>query len=141
MGDFHENVLGFVSLASEIVKRAMDEINSYRSMQKKANALIDGLTKQLGEVELILPTEKTAAAAMLADPVASLGLMSNLIDRFKELRTSRVKEASEPGRAVTDGSREAYNSVTSNYVGEKTSQQKESDRRYIDGLGAVAHNR
>lgn len=125
---FQEDVLDMLEASSLFVKQANEEINTYQSMHKRAMDKVETTADYLLKAELIKPTEKTAAEAMLADHATTLDLIRNMADRIQELQVAQTKLASEPGRPVSDES-QTLSSTTSNYVGEKCpAGKKESDR-------------
>lgn len=123
----YEDVLNFVGAASTGIKRAMDEVEVHRAQAKRAADLAPSVLDQLLQHGLILPHEKQAAAAMLAEHASTLQLLKRAADRLAEAEASgRTKKAAvEPGRA--EGETPAYDSQSDPYTGRRTTQKKASD--------------
>lgn len=139
------DTLGFVELASHVVKRALDTVAVYEQMQKRASELVAPLLDLMVEKGVIAEKQKQAAAAMLHSHPESLQLLKSAVDKLVEERQKQNKTAGDLGRGVdadvltTNGKprptkQGEYNSLESPFVGERTSALKESDKVLLRGI-------
>ncbi len=128
-----DDVLKYVEITSFGMKRAMDEIDVHRGMQKKAADLQPPLLDKLLAMGLVAGHQKEAAQAMLGSHADTLQLFSNLAEKYAALRTEKSAAAHNLGGGVDakqagvtspepDGS-----SMTSPWVGRHTGEKKASD--------------
>ena len=133
------DVVSFVDVSSQTVKRALDEVAVHRTAREKAASLQQPLLTHMLAAGVIAPGEKEACAIMLGSHDTTLQLLKAAVDKLAAERKERgtvQKAAGDLGRseadpanpqAATGSSR--YNSLTSPFVGSKTAEDmKESDK-------------
>jgi hypothetical protein len=129
--------LRFVQVASALGKRAMDELSGFRQAAKVAQAKQGPVLDQMVASAAIQPHQKEAAASMLATHADTLELLTHAVAKIAALqKDASVKVAGELGRpgdpeAAVDPSA----SLTSPFVGARTTTKKASDRALLRGLG------
>lgn len=134
-------VLNFVSVSSALTKRALDEVQTHRQVREKAAALRPTILQRMVETGTVAENQKQAAEAMLASHPETLGLLQNAVEKIAELRGQIQKQASDLGQGVDPreaGTQKAssaeYDSLTSPFVGRRTSQKKASDMAILSVL-------
>jgi len=140
MQQFIDNTLKFVEIGSFGMKRACDEIEVHRSMQKKASDLTGPVLDLMIKTGAVREDQRAAAAAMLGSHAETLQLLKNAVD---ELHKERLKKGSDLGKGVDEkqaglnGSVPTdYDSLNDPFVGRKTSQKKASDMAMLAVLGS-----
>lgn len=136
---FANKVLKYVEINSALLKRALDELQTHRALQKKAADQRPAILQRMIEIGCVTENTKQAAEAMLAGHAETLGLLKSATDKIAELRERIQKQASELGRGEEPGTTGVpgvktasdYDSLSDGYVGRKTSQRKASDEAIL----------
>ena len=139
---FATKVLQYVEVNSALLKRALDELQGHRALQKKAGDLRPDLLKRMIEVGCVNDGSKEAAEAMLAGHAETLGLLKSAVDKIADLKERLHKSAGELGRGEETGKAGTasektagdYDSLSDGYVGRRTSQLKASDQAILKVL-------
>lgn len=143
-----DNVVEFIELSSLTTKRALDELGAHRHARSKAAALCPDLVDHMLRTRVVPVQQKQAAQAMLASHDTTLQLLKAAIDKIAELdgEVRRLrggdKSAGDLGAGVDGaefggGPSADYNSLTSPFVGARTSYVKESDIPLLRLAGLV----
>lgn len=132
-------VLKYVTVSSALAKRALDELGVFQRDGEKAAALAPDLLTDMLQAEAIGDHQKEAVEKMLGSREGSTQLLKHAIDKIAEL-TQTNKKAGDLGegvdaKAVGVESAPVYDSLTSPFVGAKTSEKKASDVALLRGLG------
>lgn len=126
--------LEFVQAVSVFGKKAMDEVTAHREKVKQAAALRPAILQSLLDTGTIEPGQKEAADAALADHAQTMQLLKNAVTKIAE----HTKTAGDNRLGHAEGSEKAaqeFDSLTSPFVGQRTSVKKASDRALFAGLG------
>lgn len=133
--------LKFIEVAGAVVKMASDEIQIHRDAQKRAAGLRPEVLASLIDNNLIDKGQKDAAEAMLASHAETLQLLKSACDKLAAARMEKKAAAVEPGRpsdvkagAAAGGGSEQHASLTSPFVGRRTSEKKASDEAICEIL-------
>lgn len=136
-------MLKYVELSSALTKRALDELVATRKVAQDAAAQHEAVLEAMIAGGTIQPAQKQAAAKLLLDPVQTLALLKNAAAKIGELKAAagtgksasdRLGEAGSNGDGVKAAHDPNY-SLSSPYVGERTTKLKASDMAMIRGLG------
>lgn len=127
--DYIECVHQTLEQASRELAQKEAELALTKTASARVQELIPQAVEALIQNERIDPADKVKAAAKLADPVALLEILIKTADPNNTIRPRQL------GAAVRqkDGQKEA--SDYSNHAGRRTSDLKESDRRWFENLG------
>jgi hypothetical protein len=135
-------VLRYVQLSSATAKQALDQLGARRQAEKRAQAEMPATIAALLASGTITEAQKTAAAEMLADHGKTMQLLKNAVAKIAELSATK-KQAAALGTGVDDtdktagdgGENDFNKSLTSPFVGQRTSEKKASDHKLFAGLG------
>jgi hypothetical protein len=134
-------VLRYVQLSSATAKQALDQLGARRQSEKRAAAEVPATIQALLASGTITAEQQKQAAEMLGDHGKTMQLLKNAVAKIAELSTA--KQASAGLGAGVDGDPTAekaagddFNkSLTSPFVGQRTSEKKASDHKLFAGLG------
>lgn len=109
------------------------------------------ITKAANELSQVMVTnqeidehQQKKAEELLGTHTGTLSVLKNALGKIAELKEEVTKAQAKVGAAVPpdfgskQDAKKAYNSLESNYVGQKTSMLKESDRVLIEKLGLAS---
>lgn len=125
-----DKVLETIQLSATALDKAEAELNVKRAADVKVAALIPSVVDALIANERIDPADREKAAAALADPVRALEILIKTADVNMTIRPRQLGTA-----VTTEKKANAYDSLNDPYVGRRTSDERESDRAYLRGLG------
>jgi hypothetical protein len=134
-------VLRFVQVAGAFSKKANEQLSIKQAAEKRAAALVPSLVQLMQQNNLIAENQKSAAEQMLGDHEQSLVLLKNAIDKLATLKqASAVKSArdlGQPDGSLSDAGNasDPQRSLSSPFVGARTSEKKASDVAFMKGLG------
>lgn len=124
----NEKVLETIQLSATALDKAEHELGVKRAADAKVAALIPSVVDILIANERIDPADREKAAAALADPARALEILIKTADPNNTIRPRQLGAAVQEKKA-------SYDSLNDPYVGRRTSEEKESDRAYLRGLG------
>jgi len=132
--------LNYVAVSSQLVKRALDEVQVHRAAQQKAAAMRGNVLALMLKTGSVAEHQKDAAEAMLGSHAETMGLLKTAIEKLATLKGQLQKQAADLGQGVDEhdvgGAQQAgYDSLEDGYVGRKTSQKKASDEAILKVLG------
>mgnify|MGYP003631127496 FL=1 len=123
----------FVAASSALTDRLMGEVKSQRAEKQAAAQKLNAVLDRMIATGCVAPHQKQAAAGMLSNHGQSLDLLVNAVNKMQSYKQASEKAASDLGQAVTE--KEAgvsaptslSDSLSSPYVGRRTSEKKASD--------------
>ena len=123
----------FVAASSALTDRLMGEVKSQRAEKQAAAQKMNAVLDRMIATGCVAPHQKQAAAGMLSNHGQSLDLLVNAVNKMQSYKQASEKAASDLGQAVTE--KEAgvsaptslSDSLSSPYVGRRTSEKKASD--------------
>lgn len=123
----------FVAASSALTDRLMGEVKSQRAEKQAAAQKLNAVLDRMLATGCVAPHQKQAAAGMLSNHGQSLDLLVNAVNKMQSYKQASEKAASDLGQAVTE--KEAgvsaptslSDSLSSPYVGRRTSEKKASD--------------
>lgn len=136
--DIAQKVLKYVQIASAFGKKAVDELTPLKADAEKAAEARPSLIETLVSTGNIQETQKEAADNMLQSHAGSLQLLKSALDRIEKLKANQ-KNASDLGEGVDPSVIDAapdFDSLSSPFVGLRTSEKKASDRAMLAILDA-----
>ena len=139
-------VLRFVQVSSALTKRALDEVAQKRTNDKQASALVPDLLKRMQSAGTIAEHQTKSAEQLLNTHQGTLQLLKNAVDKIAELSKAaeQHKEAGDLGHGTDDkvgedgGDADPNASLSSPFVGQRSSVKKASDVALFRGLGLSA---
>ncbi len=140
------DVLQFVRYSSALNKRALDERAQLKTKLAKAAEKKAGVIQHLITTNTITEADRVKVAEMLDDPSQTLELLKNAASRIQELAKTNVKSAGDLGSGVGEDGQVGKTasapkehdpnwSLSSAFVGGRTSEKKASDVALFRGLG------
>lgn len=133
-------MLEFIAASSALNSRLIQEVNQHRTHKKEAAEKRAAVCDTLISMGAVPVTQKEAALKVLASHSSSLDMLTNAVTRmhgYKQAaeRAATSKTAGDLGRAVDQResgfdhtpSHDANSSLTSPFVGRRTSEKKASD--------------
>lgn len=138
-----QGTLQFVEMTGVFCKKAIDEINGWRkkadAADEKRPALLD-LMKSAGVID---EDQEKLAAEMLGDHSQTLELLEGAVKKIAELKQQQTQKAAmdqgsaapDPFGATGNGQHDPAGSLTSPFVGQRSSEKKASDLALMQGLG------
>ncbi len=139
--DLSAAMIRFVHVAGAFGKRACDEIKEYKQASAKATARVPSLVQKLVQAGAIKAAETQDAEALMSTHEGALSLLNNAVEWIGEKKAADAKTRKqagvENGQGVDDAGNgdEPRSRTKFAAVGEKTSGQDDSDRKYLTGLG------
>ncbi len=148
-----QHTLTFVNASSILAKRALDEVQAHREMQKKASDLAKPLLEEMVRDGTVVAEHRKTAEIMLGDHPRSLELLKAASAKIVELRDELVKANEklahhgikpEPGSAAGEPQTKTagdhtpavlHDSLTTPFVGQRTDQLKASDLAMMKAAG------
>ena len=135
-----QNVLRFITVSSALSKRALDALAVKQTAEKQAAEVIPPLLTQMLETGAITAGDKQAAEQMMQNHSSTLVLLKNAVTELATVKGELQKKASATGYPVNDGhngngSNDPERSLTSPFVGLRTSEKKASDVAFERGMG------
>jgi hypothetical protein len=136
-GDFVPNVVNYVAVSSVTTKRALDEVEAHRQMQKRADTLRPEILKLMLGTGAIPAHQKEAADAMLSEHAGTLQLLGNALQKLAGQKTQKQAgeagaASAEPGSAANEKSAgDGYDSLSDPFVGQRKDVMKASDRALL----------
>jgi hypothetical protein len=133
-------MLRFIEIASSMGKEAMDRIEELEGHQKQASENVSGLVEHLIETKVIDPGQKQAAENALRDHGQTQLLLKNAASKIKEIR-EKSAAANVSGLGQGEGptkeasAHDPNNSLTSPFVGQRSTEKKASDVALFKALG------
>lgn len=124
-----EKVLETIQISATALDKAERELGEKRAADVKVAALIPSVVDALIANERIDPADREKAAEALKDPARALEILIKTADVNNTIRPRQL------GSAVTEKKASTYDSLNDPYVGRRTSEERESDRAYLRGLG------
>ncbi len=129
----NDQLLDYVQCSATALDVAEKELSEKRAAEVKVAALIPAAIEALIANERIDPADREKAAAALKDPARVLEILIKTADVNNTIRPRTLGTAT--GSEKKAGANTAYDSLNGPYVGLRTSQEKESDRAFMRGLG------
>lgn len=132
-------MLEFIAASSALNARLMQEVNQHRTHKKAAEEKRAAVCDTLISMGAVPVTQKEAAMKVLANHSSSLDMLTNAVTRmhgYKQAAEKVItsKTAGDLGRPVDQResgfdtpSHDANSSLTSPFVGRRTSEKKASD--------------
>lgn len=123
----------FVAASSALTDRLMSEVQSNRAEKQAAAEKLNAVLDRMIETGCVAPHQKQAAAEMLANHGQSLDLLVNAVNKMQSYKQASEKAAADLGQAVSEkeagvsASAAASDSLSSPYVGRRSSEKKASD--------------
>ena len=123
----------YVAASSALTDRLLGEVRSYREREKQAADKRDAILDLMVQTGCVAPHQKQAAAEMLGSHGQSLDLLVNAINKMQSYKQASEKAAADLGQAVTEkeagvsAPAAASDSLSSPYVGRRSSEKKASD--------------
>lgn len=134
-----EKVLEHIEVSAAAMQKAAAERDVVRRKQAEVAAIIPQVCDALVQFERIQPNQREKLAQHLQDPVRVLQLMIKLAGHRNADELARLGTGvPADGHDKTASSRRQYNSLTSNYVGERHTRVKQSSVLLFQGLGLSA---
>lgn len=127
-----EKVIEQIQISSLGMEKAAAEIKQVRDKQAQVTKLIPQVVDVMVQFERCYPTQREKLAEMLKDPVKALEL---LIKVAGHRNADEIARLGQPLIAPTEKTAAAYDSLKSNYVGQRTTMTKQSTARLFEGLG------
>lgn len=137
-------VLQYVQLTGALSKRAMDKVAQLEAQQKQASAAAPAVLQAMLSANLVPAKQKQAAEAALGSHAQTLGLLNTAVAKLAKVAAARAntttlgrgEDATSPdGGAVKSASAGERDSLSSPFVGRRTTEKKASDRALLAGLG------
>lgn len=122
-------VLETIKLSATALDKAEQELAVKRASDEKVAQLIPSAIDALIKFERVDPADREKAAAALRDPARVLEILIKTADINNTIRPRQL------GTTVQEKKAGAYDSLNDPYVGRRTSEERESDRAYLRGLG------
>ena len=123
-----QKVIDHIGFSSAALDKAGQAIEAQRAITEKCAELIPAAVDALVAKGLIEPDEKEAAATALTDPAQVIEILTKTAERHDESAPGTLGQPTQKAAAV-------YNSLDNPFVGSRTPQATESDRRLFEGLG------
>ena len=127
----------FVAASSALTDRLMGEVRSQRAEKQAAAQKLNAVLDRMLATGCVAPHQKQAAAEMLGNHGQSLDLLVNAVNKMQSYKQASEKAASDLGQAVTEkeagvsAQSSPSDSLSSPYVGRRTSEKKASDRAIL----------
>ncbi len=127
----------FVAASSALTDRLMGEVKSQRAEKQAAAQKLNAVLDRMLATGCVAPHQKQAAAEMLSNHGQSLDLLVNAVNKMQSYKQASEKAASDLGQAVTEkeagvsAQSSPSDSLSSPYVGRRTSEKKASDRAIL----------
>lgn len=128
MSSLNEKVLETIQISATALDKAERELGEKRAADVKVAALIPSAVDALIANERIDPADREKAAEALKDPARALEILIKAADVNNTIRPRQL------GTAVAE-KKASFDSLNSPYVGLRTSEERESDRAFLRGLG------
>lgn len=128
--DLGQKIIDHIGYSNAALEKAAAAQEKQAAAQREIESLIPACVDALVANQRIDSTEKQAAAELLKDPVKAIQLLTKVAAHKNAAEISRLG-SSTGGQTKTA----SHNSLSSPYVGARSSGMKESDRRLFAGLG------
>ena len=133
-----QKTLRFVQAANVLAKRSLDERNQLVEDRHKAGATQEQLISDMIGAETIGDHQVDKAAEMLGTHAGTTTLLKAAVAKIAEMSKGQ-KQAGDLGQGVDPAvvdSGEGESRINPNYVGQRTSEKKASDRAILAVLDA-----
>ena len=130
------NVLRFIEASSVLGKRAMDKVAETAQAGAAAAPKIASVTDALIDRKIVPAEKKAEALKILGSHSGALDVLANTIIKLAEARQKlTVKQASMGSGEGPEDPNDPNKSLTSPFVGFRTSEKKASDIAFEKALG------
>lgn len=133
--NLNDQLLDYVQCSATALDVAEKELSEKRAADVKVAALIPQALEALIANERIDPADREKAAAALKDPARVLEILIKTADVNNTIRPRTLGTATGSEKKASASANGTFDSLNSPYVGLRTSQEKESDRAFMRGLG------
>jgi len=138
-----QHTLRFVEMTGVFCKKSIDEINGWRKKADAAEEKRPAVLALLKSAGVIDQDQEKLAAQMLGNHAQTMDLLEGAVKKIAEMQQqNRQKSAMDQGSAAPDpfgavgnGQHDPASSLTSPFVGQRTSEKKASDLALMAGLG------
>ena len=130
MPDLREEVLEHIQCSHAALDVAHEQLQKQAAQQQELEALVPEAVKALTENERIDPAQQQKAAELLKNPVEVMKILIKTADVNNTIRP-RPLGTTEGGQTKEGSADPGYNP---NYCGQRTSVEKESDRKFREAL-------
>lgn len=127
-----EQVIEQIQVSNAGLEKAAAELKRYREKEAAVAELIPKACDVMVQFERISPTQREKLAEALKDPARVLDLLIKVAGHRNDAEIARLGQGVKEAAA---GGGSQFNSLASNYVGERHTRERESDRRFMERLG------